>query len=304
MNNSENDPRSLRGHDGEGASERRLWAAATLSVAILCVEIVGGIMANSLALLSDAGHVFFDIFSIGLAIYAARICVLPATAISSFGMHRAEVLAALTNGITLIVLATLIFYEAALRLLSPPEVRGMEMLVVAVIGLAANLAGLMLLRRHQHGDLNVRGAYLHILGDTGSSIAVIVGGGLIILTGYTRIDPALSIFIGIMIIAGACNLIKETMDILLEKTPSDIDVAQVDRKIGALQGVSSMHDLHIWSLCTNVRAFNAHIVLKAEARERRDEVARDLRHMLSDDFNIAHVTVQFEDEQCCDLHEH
>jgi len=296
--------RSLRGHEDEGASERRLWAAAVVSVFILIVEIVGGILANSLALLSDAGHVFFDIFSIGLAIYAARICVLPATATSSFGLHRAEVLAALANGITLIALAMLIFYEAVQRLMSPQVVRGMEMLVVAITGLAANLVGLVLLRKHQHGDLNVRGAYLHILGDTASSIAVIAGGGLIMLTGYTRIDPALSVFIGILIIAGAYNLIKEAMDILLERTPADIDILEVQKKVEQIKGVSSMHDLHIWSLCTNVRALNAHIVLKPRARDGSDEVALELRHLLSDRFNISHVTVQFEDEKCCDIHHH
>jgi cobalt-zinc-cadmium efflux system protein len=296
--------RSLRGHGEEESSERRLWAAAVVSVSILIVEIVGGILANSLALLSDAGHVFFDIFSIGLAIYAARICVLPATATSSFGMHRAEVLAALANGITLIALAMLIFYEAVQRLMSPQAVRGMEMLVVAIIGLGANLVGLVLLHKHQHGDLNVRGAYLHILGDTGSSIAVIVGGGLIMLTGYTRIDPGLSVFIGILIIAGAYNLIKEAMDILLERTPADIDVLEVQKRIEQIKGVSAMHDLHIWSLCTNVRALNAHIVLKPGARDGSDEVARELRHLLSDRFNISHTTVQFEDEQCCDTHLH
>jgi cobalt-zinc-cadmium efflux system protein len=304
MSDHPGEVRSLRGHDEDGSAERRLWAAAAVSASILGVELVGGYLANSLALLSDAGHVFFDLFSIMLAIYAARLCVVAATATSSFGMHRAEVLAALANGMTLLVLAVIIFYEAFLRFLEPPNVRGMEMLLVAVIGLAANIIGVLLLRGHQRHDLNVRGAYLHILGDTGSSIAIIAGAVVIIITGYTRIDPILSAIIGIMILAGVYTLIRDAMDILLEKTPSDIDLSQVQALIGGLHGVSSMHDIHIWSLCTNVRAFNAHIVLKAEARDGRDDVSRELRRLLGDRFNISHVTVQFEDEECCDIHQH
>ena len=175
---------------------------------------------------------------------------------------------------------------------------------MAVIGLAANIIGVLLLRKHQRHDLNVRGAYLHILGDTGSSIAIIAGAVVIIITGYTRIDPILSAIIGIMILAGVYTLIRDAMDILLEKTPSDIDLSQVQALIGGLHGVISMHDIHIWSLCTNVRAFNAHIVLKAEARDGRDDVSRELRRLLGDRFNISHVTVQFEDEECCDIHQH
>ena len=283
-------------------SERRLWLTMGMSALILAVELVGGWLANSLALLSDAGHVFLDIFSVGLALYAARFCRLPAEGRSSFGMHRAEILAALVNALTLIVLSIVIFYEAYVRFLDPPKVRAAGMLGVALIGLGANLAGIWLL--HGHRDINVRGAYLHILGDTGSSIAVIAGAVIIMLTGESRVDPVLSAFIGALILYGAGRLIREAVDVLLERTPRDIDVKQVDKELLSIKGVSSVHDMHIWSLCSNVRAFSAHFVLDGEGQKDRDSITRQTRELLRDDFNIVHVTVQYEDERCCDPHEH
>jgi len=282
-----------------GKTEQRLWLTAGLSGVILAVELVGGWLANSLALLSDAGHVFLDIFSIGLAIYAARFCRLPAGGRSSFGMHRAEILAALVNAFTLIGLALFIFYEAYRRLQAPPEVRAGEMLVVALIGLLANFVGVWLL--HGHRDINVRGAYLHLLGDTGSSVAVIVGAGLIMLTGERRIDPALSAFIGVLILYGAGRLIREAIDILLERTPRDIDIGQVEKKMLAVPGVATLHDLHIWSLCSNVRALSAHLVLDEAGQRDRDAITRRLRELLRDDYNITYVTTQYEDSRCCEL---
>ena len=284
------------GGNGEGV-ERRLWLTASMSAVILVVELVGGWLANSLALLSDAGHVFLDIFSIGLALYAARFCRLPAEGRSSFGMHRAEILAALVNAFTLIGLSMVIFYEAYRRFLSPPEVRASEMMVVAVIGLAANLVGVWLLRGRR--DINVRGAYLHILGDTGSSVAVIAGAIVIMLTGERRVDPALSALIGAFILYGAGRLIREATDILLERTPRDIDERKVEGRLLAAGGITSVHDMHIWSLCSNVRAFSAHLVLDAEGQEDRDGLTRRVRAMLRDDFNIQYVTVQYEDQSCC-----
>ena len=273
-----------------------------MSTVILAVELAGGWLANSLALLSDAGHVFLDIFSVGLALYAARFCRLPAEGRSSFGMHRAEILAALVNALTLIVLSLVIFYEAYLRLRAPPEVRAAGMLGVALIGLGANLAGIWLL--HGHRDINVRGAYLHILGDTGSSVAVIAGAVMIMFTGESRIDPALSVLIGVLILYGAGRLIREAVDVLLERTPRDIDVKEVEKGLLSIKGVSSVHDMHIWSLCSNVRAFSAHFVLDGEGQKDRDPITRRTRELLQDDFNIVHVTVQYEDERCCDPHEH
>jgi cobalt-zinc-cadmium efflux system protein len=292
--------RPLVGHEGDGGSERRLWAAAVVSVSILIVEIVGGIMANSLALLSDAGHVFLDIFSVGLALSAARFCRLPAQGRSSFGMHRAEILAALVNAFTLIGLSVVIFYEAYQRLQAPPEVRASEMLVVAVTGLAANLVGVYLL--HGGRDINVRGAYIHILGDTGSSVAVIAGAVVIMYTGERRVDPVLSALIGVLILYGAGRLIREAVDILLERTPRDIDPRKVEKKLLATPGVATMHDMHIWSLCSNVRAFSAHLVLDEVGQKDRDTITRGVRAMLRDDFSITYVTVQYEDQHCCESH--
>jgi cobalt-zinc-cadmium efflux system protein len=284
------------------STERRLWLTAGISAVILAVELVGGWLANSLALLSDAGHVFLDIFSIGLAIYAARFCALPAGGRSSFGMHRAEILAAIVNALTLIGLSVVIFYESYQRFLAPPAVKAGEMLVVAIVGLVANVAGVWLLRGHR--DINVRGAYLHILGDTGSSVAVIAGALVIMFTGERRVDPALSALIGALILYGAGRLIREAVDILLERTPRDIDPGKVEHRLLATPGVATMHDLHIWSLCSNVRAFSAHVVLDEEGQKDRDAITRSARAMLRDDFNITYVTVQYEDEPCCDQKPH
>jgi cobalt-zinc-cadmium efflux system protein len=288
--------------DDPKRTERRLWLTIGVSAVILAVELVGGWLANSLALLSDAGHVFLDIFSVGLALYAARFCRLPAQGRSSFGMHRAEILAALVNAFTLIGLSIVIFYEAYHRFLSPPEVRASEMLVVAVVGLLANLVGVWLL--HGHRDINVRGAYLHILGDTGSSVAVIVGAVVIMYTGELRVDPVLSALIGALILYGAARLIREAVDILLERTPRDIDPKKVEQKLLATPGVAQLHDMHIWSLCSNVRAFSAHVVLNEEGQKDRDTITRAVRAMLNDSFAITYVTVQYEDQHCCDLKSH
>jgi len=293
--------RTFRGHDDDRI-EGNLKTAAFVSVAILLVEVTGGLLANSLALLSDAGHVFLDIFAVVLALYAARVCRLPADGTFSYGMHRAEIVAALVNGITLIILSLFIFREAYLRMLSPSEVKGPEMLVVAVIGLAGNLIGVALLRGHH--DLNVRGAYLHILGDTISSIAVIGGAVGISLTGETRLDPALSAFIGVLILVGAGRLIRDSMDILLERTPRDTDPSKVERKLRRLRGVREVHDMHIWSLCSSVRALSAHVVLDKGGKDDLDGMTRSIRRLLRKDFNIAHSTVQYESSECCDPHEH
>jgi cobalt-zinc-cadmium efflux system protein len=287
--------------EGNGPStERRLWATIGVSAIILVVELVGGWLSNSLALLSDAGHVFLDIFSVGLALYAARFCRLPAQGRSSFGMHRAEILAALVNAFTLIGLSMVIFYEAFQRFRAPPEVRAQEMLVVAVIGLGANLIGVWLL--HGRRDINVRGAYLHILGDTGSSVAVIAGAVIIMYTGERRVDPALSALIGVLILYGAGRLIQEAVDILLERTPRDIDAKKVENELLSTPCVASMHEMHIWSLCSNVRAFSAHLVLDETGQKDRDAITLAVRAMLRDDFDITYVTVQYEDEHCCQSH--
>ena len=280
------------------STERRLWLTIGVSATILVVELVGGWLANSLALLSDAGHVFLDIFSVGLALYAARFCRLPAGGRSSFGMHRAEILASLVNAFSLIGLSLFIFYEAYRRFLEPPDVRAAEMLAVAVVGLLANMAGVWLL--HGGKDINVRGAYLHILGDAGSSVAVITGAVVIIYTGQSRVDPVLSALIGVLILLGAGRLIREAVDILLERTPRDIDPGKVERRLLSTPGVATVHDMHIWSLCSNVRAFSAHVVLDEAGQKDRDAMTRALRAMLRDDFSITYVTVQYEDTHCCD----
>ncbi len=294
-------PMNLRGHGGDGI-ERRLLIAAGVGGAVLGVELVGGLLANSLALLSDAGHVFLDLFAIGLALYAARVCRMPADSKFSYGLHRVEILAALVNGLTLMALAAAILLEAWRRLMAPPEVRGIEMLLVAGAGLAANLVGVGLL--HGHRDLNVRGAYLHVLGDTLSSSAVLLGAFLILATGERRVDPALSVLLAAVILIGAARLVRDAGEILLERTPRDIDLGKVERRLKRVGGVRDLHDIHIWSLCSNVRAFSAHILLDDEGWRSSERVRSVLEGVLRREYNIVHSTIQFERERCADPHEH
>jgi len=294
-------PLSLRGHGSEEV-ERRLLLAASVTGVILGMELVGGVLANSLALLSDAGHVFVDLLALGLALYATRVCRIPASSKFSYGMHRMEILVALVNGLTLVLLACAILYEAGRRLLEPPEVRGLEMLVVAGAGLGVNLVAVGLL--HGHGDLNVRGAYLHVLGDALSSMAVLLGAFLIIATGERRVDPALSALIAVIIVAGAAGLIRRSVEILLERTPRDVDPKKVEKRLMRVAGVCSLHDLHIWSLCSNVRAMTAHIVLNEEGWRNRERVMRILQDVLRREYNIVHSTLQLEERACSGPHEH
>jgi cobalt-zinc-cadmium efflux system protein len=277
--------------------ERRFSLALAISGFLFSLELLGGWWTGSLALLSDSAHVFLDVFALGLSYIALRAAALPPDDRHTYGWHRLEVFAALANGITLLAITAAIFLEAWARLQNPVPVRGVEMLVIAVVALLANLFTARLLRDHP-GDLNTRSASLHVVGDALASIAVIAGGLLILATGWYLADPMISAFIGLIIVAGSWRVLRSSLHILFEGTPEGIPVAQVARAMGAVQGVLDVHDLHLWSICSGYPALSAHVLVADGSCDVTSTQMAALRQALSGQFGIRHVTIQFEMTNC------
>lgn len=277
-------------------SGKKLKLAIVLTSIILFVEIIGGILSNSLALLTDAAHVFMDALALGLAFSAIKVACRPLDEKATFGYHRAEIFAALINAVLLVIVVIFILQEAYERLVSQQEVRTTEMLIVATIGLVVNIFVTLNLRGHH--DLNMRGAYLHVLGDTLSSFAVIAGGIIIILTGNHIVDPILSIVIACVIIFGSIRLLRESVDILMERVPKHIDLEELKQEILKIKGVQSIHDLHVWSICSNVHALNAHILVDSMSVRETEKITKKINWLLRERWRIVHTTLQFECDDC------
>ena len=264
----------------------------------MVAEIIGGILSGSLALLGDAGHMLVDALALGLALFAITIASRPATPTKTYGYHRVEIMAALANGTTLVLLALWIFYEAYQRFLDPPLVQAPLMLLVATIGLIANLIGMLLLRRASQGQLNIKAAYWHILGDTISSVGVIVAGIIISITGWYVVDPLVAVFIGGIILWGAVRIVRESVDILLEAVPRHIQLDKVIETIKKAPGVESVHDIHIWTITSRVHALSAHLVIEDQEVSRSAEIVAGVNQDLARYFNVGHSTLQLECEAC------
>lgn len=282
--------------EDEQTISKGLRLAIILSVGTFAVEVMGGVVSNSLALLSDSGHVFLDVFALALSYYAVRLAMRPATDEATFGLHRAEVLASLANGLSLIVVAGLIFYFAYGRFLDPPRIQGVVMLSVAVVGLCANL--FVAWRIKGFKSLNVRSAYLHVLGDALSSVAVVAGGVAIQLGQVYWIDPVLSFLIAALIAGGSLKILVESVDILLEKVPRHMAPEHLVEEIRGIGGVKDVHDMHVWSICSNCHAMSAHIVLNDDAKSRSASVLQVITEHLRKKHGIEHTTIQIEDERC------
>jgi cobalt-zinc-cadmium efflux system protein len=282
-------------HPHERGTERRKLALTLVATGIILVaEVVGGLLSHSLALLSDAGHMFSDVVAQGLSLVAMIVATRPADARRTYGWHRLEILAALTNGATLFVLAAAILWSGWHRLRSPVEVQTSMMLVVAGIGLVANLVGAWLL--HDAHSLGARSAYLHLLLDTLSSVAVLVAGAAMWAAhGLYWLDPLLSMAIAVFILYSAYRLMREAVDVLLEAVPRGIDLAGVTHAIDRTDGVRAVHDLHIWTITSGLYALSAHIVV-APGDGAQDQLLNRLKDMLQREFSIAHTTLQFESE--------
>lgn len=282
------------------SNHRNLVIALLITAIVMIAEIIGGLLANSLALLSDAGHMFTDILALGLSLVAMRFAQKPPTPSKTFGFHRLEILAAFFNGMLLFFISFYIFYEAYHRLLHPEEIKGLFMLVVACIGLLANGVGIILLRKSAHTSLNVKSAFFHIVGDTISSGGVIVGGLIILYTGWYLIDPLIGIFIGILILKGAYALIMESIDIFLEATPKDINVEEMLDELRKIKGVKDVHHLHLWTITSGINAMSAHVLIDDLLISSSAYILKEIKSLLHNNYRIGHSTIQFESKSCGD----
>lgn len=282
----------------DSSISKRLIFAISLTTLTLVAEIIGGIWSNSLALLSDAGHVFLDLFALMLSLAAIRLAAQPPGDLHSYGWHRAEVLASLINGLTVFLMAIGILYEGSKRLVAPEEVKTTPMLVIAVLGLFANLLAAKGLHGHAHDDLSVRSAFLHVVGDAAASVGVIAGAILMHYTGWYQADPILSIAIGILILAGAWRLLREAVHILMEGVPRGMSVDQVAACMRGIEGVADVHHLNVWSVCSHILALSAHVEIPPENDERREVLLRRIEHELAHKFHITHTTIQFDCSVC------
>jgi cobalt-zinc-cadmium efflux system protein len=272
----------------------RLTAAVCLSAAYMAAEAIGGWLSDSLALLADAGHMLSDTAALGLSLFAAWIAAQPATPQRTFGFHRAEILAALANAAALLAIAGLVLFEAWDRWHEPREIHTTVMLGVGLGGLVVNLAMLALLHSGRHENLNVRGAWLHVLGDTLGSVAVIVAAISLRLWQWTWVDPAASVAISLLIVYSSWSLLRETVHVLMESAPASILVDDVRACLLAAPGVSGVHCLHVWTIASGLNSLSAHVVVD------RDKVCaaqlEELRHAVQHRFPVGHITLQLEPE--------
>lgn len=282
------------GPSRNAAGSRRLAWTLALVLVYMLAEVVGGLAANSLALLADAGHMLSDAAALGLSLFAIWIARRPPRPQHTYGYYRTEILAALANGAALVAISIFIFVEALERIARPPEVRGGLMIAVAVGGLVVNAAGLWILHGGRSDSLNVRGAWLHVLSDTLGSLQAILAGALILAFGWRLADPIASALIGVLVIWSAWALLKETLAVVMEHAPGHIDVDAVRDVMRSVQGVDDVHDLHLWTITSGLECLSAHVV--PECTPARPGLLQELRDTLHARFGIAHVTIQIEPE--------
>jgi cobalt-zinc-cadmium efflux system protein len=282
-------------------SEKRFILSMTLTSIILVVEIVGGIFSNSLALLSDAGHVLMDVFALAISYFALKISARPSDDLHTFGYHRVEVFAALINGLSLVAIAVAIVVEAIQRFQSPLQIHSTEMLIIAVVGLVVNLIVAFVLQqpdgqyeRPGKKDLNVHSAFLHVLGDAISSVGVIVAAILISLTHAVWLDPLVSILIAGILLFSAYRILRSSLHILIEGVPEGLSITEIRQELIGLPTVEAVHDLHVWNICSGHISLSAHVVLEDQAPEQSGSVLKQINEMLDTKYAINHTTIQLE----------
>ena len=281
--------------DSRISDQKNLLRVLLLSAGFMIVEIIGGWLTRSLALFADAGHMMTDVAALSLSGFAMWMAGKPSTPEKTYGYHRAEILAAAVNAVVLLFLAAWILYEAYRRLFEPTNVLGLPMFLIGLAGLSINLISLKLLGGHADESLNLRSAYLEVLGDAISSIGVMLGGAIIWASGWALIDPLLSIGISLFIIWRTWTLLSQAVHVLMEGVPSRLDVQEVGKAMAGVFGVKGVHDLHIWTITSGLDALSAHIVVPANAN--RDGVLEELRRLLHDRFAIDHTTLQIVEER-------
>ena len=276
----------------------RFKFAIFLTAATLVAELVGGIWTNSLALLSDAAHVFLDLFALLLSLAAIKLSSYPVSDTRTFGWHRMEVFASFINGSTVFLIAALICYEALGRIQQPEAVKSLPMMLIAAVGLAMNLFAAGALHSHSHDDLNVRAAFLHMVGDAAASVGVIVGGIVMYFTNWYLLDALISVGIGFVIFWGSWRVVRESLHILAEGVPRGLDINRVATVIREVEGVEEVHHLNIWTICSHINALSAHVVVPASFRGEHGGMLRKIEERLFEHFHISHTTLQLESTRC------
>lgn len=279
---------------GRHNETRRLNWALAISGAYFFAEVIAGFATNSLALLSDAGHMLSDVGAMALSLFAFRMAARPATHSSTYGYHRAEILAALFNGLTLWLIVGVIFTAAYNRFATPPQVESLGMMIVACLGLLVNVAAGLILHHGHHHNLNMRGAFLHVVSDAVGSVGAIVAGFVMLTTGWYLADPLISVFIGILVLFSSWNLVKDSVSVLMQSVPKGIRLDEVRETIEAVNGVAKVHDLHVWAVTSDIYTLSAHAVV--ESGGDFHQVLNGIEDTLKERFNIEHTTIQLETE--------
>lgn len=301
----------IHSHFGDIAKQTtsRLAFSLFLTLAFVFIEAIAGIFGNSLALLTDAAHNLTDVIALGLSWYAIRLTSQPANARTTYGYHRAGILVALLNSTTLVLISLGIFYEAWRRFMNPPEVRSGILITVGMVAVIINLVTTLLVRKGSEHDLNIRSAFVHLMGDVISTIGAVIAGVIIYFTGANWLDPFVSTLIGILILYNAWGILKDSVSILLEATPRDVDISQLVKDVLQVQGVLGIHDLHIWSIAQNLRTMSAHVLTDDLSISAGAEIQREINEIVFHHYNIAHATLQLECVDClpdglyCDIME-
>ncbi len=296
-------------HLGSAAQQTtsRLMLALFLTLAFVVVEAAAGLFANSLALLTDAAHNLTDVLALALSWYAIRLTLQPSNSQKTYGYHRAGILVALLNSTTLVLISVGIFYDAYRRFLSPPEVKAGIMIGVGLVAVAVNAVTAWLVHRGSERDLNLRSAFVHLMSDVASTVGAVAAGVIIYFTGADWLDPLVSVLIGILILYNAWGIVRETVEILLESTPRDLDMQAMVDDIRQVDGVLGVHDLHVWSLTQDLRTMSAHILTADVQISRGAAIQSKVNELVSNRYHIAHATLQLECEDCepdalyCDL---
>jgi cobalt-zinc-cadmium efflux system protein len=283
---------------GPTPTGRRLALSILITITFVLIEAVTGYFSHSLALLSDAGHNFADALALILAWYGVWIAQKPSTARRTFGYHRVGTLAALVNSVSLVIIALLVFWEAVHRLRQPATVRSTPMIIVAAIAILMNIAISMWLRGAAKKDLNVRSAYVHMLGDAVSAAGVVVAGFVVALTGASIADPIVSILIGLLILWSSWGILKESVNVLLEAIPAGMNMKEVERTIAGVHGVLAVHDLHVWTIGSGMICCSCHVMVNEQSVRSGENVLRAVTEGLKANFGIAHTTIQVEVEGC------
>jgi cobalt-zinc-cadmium efflux system protein len=292
---------SAHTHGREG-NRTRMIVAFAINLGLVAAAVVGAILFHSVALVADAGHLLSDVGAIGLALFAAAMAARPARGRRTFGYHRTEILAALANGVALVVVAVFVVVEAVMRLSQPSDVQGLGVLVIGAVGLAGNAIATVALAGGDREDINLEAVLRHSAADALGSLAVLVSGALVLITGWDRVDPITGLLLGALILAGSWRLISEPIDVLMEAAPPGVDVEEVGTAMAAVDGVREVHDLHVWTVTSGFPALAAHV--RTEPARDPDEVRHALEHELAERFGIEHTTLQMMVEQLLEIEDH